>query len=194
MALTATNLPAVRVVNGAMLPTQTAPYGFTLVTPMLLYIYGNYNVSNSFGSSLGQNSAIYTWPAALMAGAITVLSGNWNDGTTSKWPLASDTTINAALLAGIVPSQSSYNSSTGTGYSGGMENFLRLLKGWGASGDLWYNGSIAAMFPSQYATNCWVQTGNYYAAPTRHWASDANFMDVTKLPPLTPQVVNLVTP
>jgi hypothetical protein len=78
-------------------------------------------------------------------------------------------------------------------YSGGVENFLRLLENW-SSASLWYNGSIVAMFPSQYATNFWQQTGNYYTAPTRSWAFDTNFTNLSKLPPLTPMVVNDVTP
>ena len=192
--LIGTTLPAVRVINGSMLPTQTAPYGFTLATPMPLYVYGNYNVSNSVGSSLGKNTTAYTWPAALMADSISVLSGSWNDGVTNKRPTASDTTVNAACIAGIVPSQSSYSLTTGIGYSGGVENFLRLLETWGATGDLWFNGSIVCLFPSQYATNCWVQTGSYYAAPTRHWAFDTNFVRWSGLPPLTPTVVNHLTP
>ncbi len=157
--LTSTTLPAVRVVNGAMLPSQTAPYGFTVVTPMPMYVYGNYNASNSFGSSLSQNSTTYTWPAALMADAITILSPNWNDATTSLRPTASSITVNAACLAGIVP-------STNTMYSGGVENYLRTLENWSSS-SLWYNGSFVAMFPSQYATNYWQQTGNLlYSHPT----------------------------
>jgi len=189
--LTSKTLPAVRVCKGGILPSQTAPYGFTVATAMPIYVWGSYNASNIVGgtlhSSLGQQSATYTWPAALMGDAITILSGSWNDSKTNKLPTASDTTVNAALVAGIVPSKSSYNSSTGIGYSGGVENFLRMLESWGASGDLWYNGSIIVMFPSQYATNNWVQTGNYYAAPTRHWAFDTNFTQQAGLPPLTPQ-------
>ena len=184
--LTSTTLPAVRVINGGMLPSQTAPYGFTIVTPQPMYVYGNYNASNSFGSSLGQNSTTYTWPAALMADSITILSGIWLDGVTSRMPSAVTTTINAAILAGIVPSTNSL-------YSGGVENFLRTLENWGSS-TLWYNGSIVAMFPSQYATNSWQQTGNYYAAPNRHFAFDTNFDNLAGLPPLTPNVVNHVTP
>ena len=50
------------------------------------------------------------------------------------------------------------------------------------------------MFPSQYATNYWQQTGNYYMAPNRHFAFDTNFVRLSGLPPLTPTVVNDVTP
>ena len=79
-------------------------------------------------------------------------------------------------------------------YSGGVENFLRMLESWGTSGDLWYNGSIMAMFPSRYATNFWQQTGNYYDAPTRHWAFDTNFVNPARLPPCTPWFGNNTNP
>lgn len=178
--LTATTLPAVRLVNGGALPSQTAPYGFTVATAQPIYVWGNYNCTNNTGSSLAVNNTAHTWPAALMGDAINILSGAWNDGVTNKKPTASDTTVNAAMIGGIVP-------STNSMYSGGVENFLRTLESWGASGDLWYNGSIIVMFPSRYATNFWQQTGNYYDAPTRHWAFDTNFTAQGGLPPLTPQ-------
>ena len=114
-----------------------------------------------------------------MGDAITILSGAWNDATTNKNPTASTTTVNAAILAGIVP-------STNSMYSGGVENFLRTLENWG-SATLWYNGSIVVMFPSKYATNYWQQTGGYYSAPNRAWAFDTNFVQQAGLPPLTPQ-------
>ena len=184
--LTGTTLPAVRIINGGMLPSQAGFHGFTLATPMPLYIYGDYNASNSFGSSLGQNSTTYTWPAALMADSITILSGNWNDAVTTKKPAAINTTVNAAIIAGIVP-------STNGIYSGGVENFLRALESW-TSSTLWYNGSIVAMYPSAYATNHWQLAGNYYNAPVRRWAYDTNFNSYMGLPPLTPLVLNHVTP
>jgi len=185
--LTSTTVPAVRLANGGMLPSQTAPYGFTLATAMPVYVKGNYNASNNLGSSLNLNSTVYTWPAGIMADAITILSTNWSDSSTGKAPTAGSTTVNAAILAGIVQSNTNgYSSSTGIGYSGGVENFLRTLENW-SSVNLYYNGSIIVMFPSQYATNQWVQTGNYYDAPSRHWAFDTNFTQQGKLPPLTPQ-------
>jgi len=194
--LSSTTLPAVRLVNGAMMPPMDAPKGFSVATAQPLYVWGNYNSQNTSGSSLGVNSTTHTWPAGLMGDSITILSTNWLDTNslakfqstdTSGGPTAGATTVNAAILAGIVPSGASYSSSTGIGYSGGVENFLRMLESWGSSKTLTYNGSIVVMFPSQYATNMWVQTGNYYAAPNRAWAFDTNFMVQGGLPPLTPQ-------
>jgi len=185
--LTGTTLPAVRVVNGGMLPPNTLGRGFTVATAMPLYVWGNYNASNTAGSSLGQTSDTYTWPAAFMADAITILSTNWNDATTSKNPTPGATTVNAAMLEGIV--QSTTNSGV---YSGGLENFLRLLESWSSSIPLTYNGSIVVMFPSQYATNSWLATGNYYNAPKRNWAFNTNFVQQAGLPPLTPQAKGVI--
>ena len=51
---------------------------------------------------------------------------------------------------------------------------------------------MVVMYPSQFATNYWVQTGTYYNAPSRKWAFDVNFLDYQRLPPATPQVRKLV--
>jgi hypothetical protein len=183
--LTGTVLPGVRVKNGGMLPTQTAPKGFTVATAMPLYVYGDYNASNTSGSSLGKNSTSYTWPAGLIGDSITILSDNWNDSTFTKLPTPTTTTVNAAMVEGIV-------RSTNGIYCGGLENFLRLLENWSSSIPLWYNGSIVVMFPSQIATNYQQPTGNYYNAPKRNWAFDTNFNQQVGLPPLTPQAKGVI--
>jgi hypothetical protein len=179
---TSTSLPAVRMANGSVLPDQ----GLTVVTPDPLYVLGNYNAS---GSSLGTTNTSNTQPAALFGDSITALSTTWNDSLyTSSYALGSRnpgaTTINAAAFEGIVP-------TVGANYSGGVENFIRLLENWSSSTALTYNGSIVVMFPSQYATNKWQATGNYYNAPKRNWAFDLNFQSNNGLPPLTPRVTKI---
>jgi hypothetical protein len=191
-----TQLPAVRVVNGTNLPSA---YGFTIATAMPIYVKGNYNVTDSSGSATAVNSpsaSYHSWPAALMADSITILSGNWSDSyinsTTLNSRTPTNTTVNAAILTGIVPSDPAISGD----YSGGVENFTRLLENWSNGGgvSLYYNGSITIMFPSQYATNHWQPTGNYYTAPRRPWAFDTHFTEFNGLPPLTPQVVNFINP
>jgi len=150
--MTGSTLPAVRVANGQQLPSSD---GFTVATPFPMYVRGNYNSQTPAGSSLGLNSTTYTYPAALMADAITILSTTWNDTVTTNNPAPGDTTVNAAMLEGIVPSDKSIPGD----YSGGVENFLRLLENWNGH-VLTYNGSIVVMFPSQYATSHWQNTGN----------------------------------
>ena len=184
--LTGSQLPAVRVVNGQQLPSSV---GFTVATPLPIYVKGNYNsqISGTL-TSLGTNNTANTWPAALMGDSITILSTNWNDSVTTKLPSPGNTTINAAMLEGIVAS----NPNISGNYSGGVENFMRLLENWSSSTVLTYNGSIVVLFYSQYATNTWLQTGNYYNPPKRNWAFDMNFTFASKLPPLTPQIKAMI--
>jgi len=125
-----------------------------------------------------------------MGDSITILSDSWQDSITTKYPSPSSTTVNAAMLVGIVPS----NPNISGNYSGGLENYLRLLENWSAGPVLTFNGSLVALFYSQYATNSWLDTGNYYNSPRRNWAFDLNFKNANKLPPLTPSVVNYVSP
>lgn len=197
---TAGQLPAVRLVNGPQLP----PDGLTVATPQPLYVEGNYNVTTDgvgFALTLGSTTN-NTVPAGLMGDSITILSTNWNDANNIKGLAlgtrkAADTTINAAALEGIVPSVT--DGSGNKHYSGGAENFLRLLEDWSqnsnahnGAGILTYNGSIVVMFNSKYATNSWQQTGNYYNPPNRQWGFDLNFTQPDKLPPMTPQVRSIV--
>lgn len=191
--LTGSTLPAVRVVHGSVLPSR---WGLSVATPMPIYVLGDYNIQTNSGAgssqqSLGTTNTTWTWPAALMGDAITVLSDNWldgyNAGTLLSTRTAVATTINAAFLGGIVPSA----FTTRKQYSGGFENFLRLLENWNGN-TLTCNGSFVAMFSSSFATNFWVAPVNYagyptpcYSVPTRRWSFDPRFLDSTKLPPLT---------
>ena len=175
--------PGIKVVNGQTLPNA----GLTVVTPQPLYVQGHYNAP---ASALGTANTSQTKPAALIADAITILSQGWSDGNGSKSlssRLAQSTTVNAAILAGIV-------KTTSASYSGGVENFPRFLEDW--SGDtLTYNGSMIVMFESQVATALWRGTGStigIYNPPTRNWNFDNNFLDPTRLPPGTPAVRTLI--
>jgi len=189
-------LPAVRLVNGQRLPSQ---YGLTVSTAQPLYVYGNYNVQQTSGGTVDTdtNYTADTYPAAILADAVTILSTNWNDllytnGYSYKLREPTNTTVNAAMLEGIVQTDPTITAD----YSGGAENFLRLLEDWGGDGaggqqTLTYNGSIVVMFPSIYATNHWGQA-NVYSVPTRHWAFDQNFKGASGLPPLSPSSRALV--
>ncbi len=183
--LSDTQLPAVRLVDGQQLP----PSGLTVATPMALYVLGNYNVQTPDGTSIGTNNTVYTYPAAFLADAVTVLSSNWNDGYDGSTTLAErpavDVTVNAAILQGIVPSATVGDNQY---YSGGAENFLRLLEDW-STNTLMYNGSMVAMFDCRYATNYWQSPGNYYNEPAWQRSFDTNFLNPGKLPPGTPNVV-----
>jgi hypothetical protein len=182
---TALNESGVRLINGDTLP----PKGLTVATPAPIYVQGHYNcpVANR-----GTTNTVGTVPASLCGDAVTVLSTMWFDtnsvGSTALTArIAANTTVNAALLTGLV-------ATTGTSDSGGVENFPRFLEDW-TSKTLTYNGSMVCMFYSQVATGPWNNIGDppgIYNPPTRVWGLDPNFSDENKLPPGTPAITVLV--
>ena len=186
--VTTATLAGVRVVNGKVLPED----GLTVATPAPLYVKGHFNLNNGTDTTSGQTNTANTKPAAFIADAVTMLSDKWSDSYNNKTSIGSrapeNTTVNAAILAGIVESQ---KDSSGTKhYSGGVENFPRFLEDWSGE-SLTYNGSMVVMFPSRRATNFWSY-GSSYTAPNRKWAFDTSFLNSDRLPPLTPQVRKLV--
>jgi hypothetical protein len=174
----------IRLVNGQTL----LPKGFTVATPNPLYIKGNYNAPSS---SLGTTNTSATVPASVVADAVTILSTAWNDANSTSGlssRVAGDTTVNAAFLAGIVP-------TTTASYSGGVENFPRFLEDWSGGRVFTYNGSMVVMYESKFATGLWRDTGSavgIYNPPTRNWAFDQNFRDPNKIPPGCPAVRVLI--
>lgn len=177
----AATLGAVRVVNGRQLPSR----GLTVATALPLYVLGHYNQTNA--AKLGTADTSTTLPASLVGDAVTILSENWSDAR-SKGAVtarkAMPTTVNAALLAGVV-------ETTQGKYSGGMENFPRFLETWGSENTFTYNGSLVKMFPSLYATNAWGKA-DVYSPPKRDWTFDQNFNDPERLPPLTPGLQKII--
>ncbi|HTD88409.1 MAG TPA: hypothetical protein VK850_17685 [Candidatus Binatia bacterium] len=174
-----TNMPGIRLVNGQTLPAS----GLTIATSYPLYIFGHYNCPNA--AHLGTLNTSATAPAAIVADAITILSGAWKDSEGTKLntarTLPTPTTVNAAFIAGIV------QTTSALGYSGGMENFPRFLEDWDSPAcTVTYNGSMVVMFESKYATQPWGNIGVYYDPPVRNWAFDNNFKYPDKLPPATP--------
>jgi hypothetical protein len=183
-------LTAIKLINAQIIPTNmtslSLPSGFTLASPNPLYIKGNYNCPN-ITLDQGTTNTTRSFPASLIGDAVTILSGNWNDANSnasfgSGVRPATDTTVNAALLAGIVYSSGPAQSQ----YSGGAMNLARLLEDWSSS-KLTLNTSIVSLFNSTRATAQFQFPGGYYYAPaTRLFSFDLNFLDYRKLPPGTP--------
>ena len=165
------NPRAIRVQNGAEVPSG----GITIVSDNPVYVQGDFNTgrssSNETPSNLGDPTAPeaddYTrQPSSIMADAITLLSNDWSDGKASKSlaeRVASNTTINAALVAGNVP-------TAGGNYSGGGENFVRFLENWTGKTFTYY-GSMMNMYSSKYATGIWGKA-NVYESPALRWYFD----------------------
>ncbi len=182
--VSASQQTAVRLINGQTLPAR----GLTLATVNPLYVRGHFNCTNN--AHLGTTNTSSTRPSSLIADALTVQSGAWSDGAsgsayTSR--VATDTTVNAALLAGMV-----YTSADGnTSKSGGVVNFPRLLEAWSGR-TLTLNGSLVNLFNSARATAQFQAPGVYYNAPNRNFNFDPNFLDSTRLPPGSPELRVLI--
>jgi hypothetical protein len=121
-------------------------------------------------------------PAAVICDAINVLSGSWTD-TNSLQPIqsgsytagaaraATSTTVNAALISGIVPTGSS-------GYSGGAEGFIRLQEDWRTQNFIYY-GSLVQFYKSLQGNSIGSATGQFYKSPgtTRYFYDYLTFAD-----------------
>ena len=175
-------MTAIRITNG-IAPPYNGGLGFSLATPNPLYVWGNYNCTNS--AHLATTNTSSTVPSALMSDAITILSSSWKDsmssGSASSRTATSADTVNAAILSGSMPSTGTSSST----YSGGVHNLPRLLENWGSS-TLWLNTSLINLYDSQRATSQFQFPGPYYQPPTRKFSYDSNFMDPAKQPPGIP--------
>ena len=170
----------VRLINGQTLPSA----GLTVATLNPLYIKGHYNVPSG---NVGTTNTSLTVPASLVADAITVLSGNWTDINSFfalSYRIASSTTVNAGVIAGIVPTGNGY-------YSGGAENFFRFLENWSGY-TLTFNGSMVGLYSSQTATAPWGASSDVYSIPQRNYALDLNFKNPAKFPPGAPELRTLI--
>lgn len=183
--VTASQKTAVRLVNGQTLPTR----GLTLATVNPLYVKGHFNCTNA--AHLGTTNTTSTRPSSLIADALTIQSGAWSDAASSgsySSRVPTDTTINAALLAGMVYSAGANGTSP---MSGGVVNFPRLLEAWSGR-TLTLNGSLVNLYNSARATAPFQNPGIYYSAPNRNFNFDPNFLDSTKMPPGSPELRVLI--
>ncbi len=173
----------VRLVNGSKIPSTT---GLTVASQNPVYIQGDFNTGGTGGSVPSNAGGAYNnnnlpnpqvsgyarASCSILADAVNILSNNWVDSHSSNGlssRIASNTTVNAAIVSGIVPTNV-YNDG---GYSGGAENFPRFLEDW-SNATLTYYGSMVELYKSQQSTGEWGM-GNVYNAPTRKWFFDNNF-------------------
>ena len=166
----------VRLLNGTKIPST----GLTVASQNPVYVQGDYNTggsppsdSNPSDATTPQVSGYTRAPCAVIADAVNILSNFWNDtnsfsGTSSR--VATNTTINSAILSGIVPTAPVGGDGS---YSGGAENFPRFLEDW-SHAILTYYGSMVELYQSGQSNGEWGKA-NVYVPPTRHWYFDTNF-------------------
>ncbi len=165
----------IRLKNGAIMPNN----GITVASANPVYIQGDYNTgggnppSNTGDYANPQVSGYTRKPCAVVADAVNILSNAWVDGNSSaslSSRNASNTTVNTAIVSGIVPSVSNY-------YSGGAENFPRFLENW-SNKTLTYYGSMVELYKSKQSIGRWG-SANVYNPPNRQWFFDTNLQVYT---------------
>jgi hypothetical protein len=165
---------AVRLVNGTKIPSM----GLTIASQNAVYIQGDYNTggnppSNSGDPTNPQVSSYTRAPCAVIADAVDLLSNSWLDANSSKATssrIATNTTVNTAILGGIVPTAPVGGDGS---YSGGAENFPRFLEDW-SHAVITYYGSMVELYQSGQSVGEWGKA-NVYVPPTRRWYFDTNF-------------------
>ncbi|PZR75146.1 MAG: hypothetical protein DLM73_06040 [Chthoniobacterales bacterium] len=173
---TATAAPrAIRLKNGSKIPAA----GLTVVSNNPVYIQGDLNTGGNPPSNSGNavdaitpQVAGYTRaPVSILGDSINILSNSWSDALSGTSPAASNTTVNAAIVSGIVPTAPVGGDGS---YSGGAENFPRFLENWSGHTFTYY-GSMVELYKSQQATGKWTTNASVYSPPVRQWYFDNNF-------------------
>jgi len=183
---------ALKLANGS-LGNIVAP-GLSIVSENPVYIQGDWNASVAAGFG---NPHVAT---SVIADAVTLLSNAWNDVNSFTSPYAlggrnrsANTFYRVAIIAGKGPSFPQPLggwAAVDFGTDGGAHNFLRMLE---QGGTVNYVGAIATFFFNRQATGTYKCCATVYGAPTRNFSFDIDFLDPTKLPPLTPVFHDLNT-
>jgi hypothetical protein len=188
---TSSSRRGVRLKNGGSMP----PGGLTVVSDNPCYIQGDYNTgsngtlqpdSNQPNGDPTRNTVpgYQKQSCAVVADAVQILSNSWNDANSYKavdQRKATPTTVNTAIVSGIVPT-----GEYGSNYSGGAENFPRFMEKWGKDTTFTYHGSMVELYKSQQNIGKWG-AGNVYDPPRRKWYFDRQFY--TDPPPGTLSII-----
>ncbi|MFN7978682.1 MAG: pilus assembly PilX N-terminal domain-containing protein [Vicinamibacterales bacterium] len=183
---------ALKVMNGSI-GNLIAP-GLTIAAENPVYLQGDWNASTGAGWT---GASVAT---SIAADTVVALSNNWSDINSFGNPTvmnpyditgrrrSSTTYYRVALISGkgtIFPA----GTVGGTfGTDGGAHNFIRYIEGDALATDLvYYMGSMVNFYYTRQNLMPHKCCNNIiYGVPNRNYTFDINFLDPTKLPPLTP--------
>ncbi len=160
---------ALRLINGSTLPVK----GVTFAAQNPVYVKGDYNT-------------VSKKPSGIASDSFNLLSNAWNDansGLSVSNRVASNTTVNTAVMTGNIESTSGH-------YNGGLENIHRLLENWSGK-TLTYKGSIVVLHNSETGVAQWGNA-DVYSPPARNWSFDASFLTANYTIPGFPSVYNII--
>jgi hypothetical protein len=186
---------ALKLINGGS-GNIVAP-GLTVTSENPVYIQGDWNATTGGADPFAAPHVA----TSVVADAVTLLSGSWNDTNSFKFPYTAsgrprqDASYRLAIISGKGPIFQRPTNGEGTtfGTDGGVHSFLRFLEGTG--GAVNYRGSMATLYYHRQAISpfkCCGVAGNgtiggiVYDVPTRVYSFDLDFLDPALLPPLTP--------
>jgi hypothetical protein len=220
---------ALKLVNGGRgnLPARGSQ-GLTVAAENPVYVQGHYNAcSNALPTVANAGSPVCATAgagfdnthvsAAIIADAVTLLSGAFNDIKTFRNPheagreaspasltnnladprsrQANDTWYRMGIIAGkglnFQHPGNNGNDHTDYGTDGGAHNFLRYIERWAQ--DLNYRGSILSFYTSRQAVGTYKCCDIVYSPPIRGYNFDTEFLTPTLLPPRTPMFRDLNT-
>lgn len=163
------------------------PQGLTIATPLPLYLLGDQNLSANT-TELDMGKPLAQWVPMLVAGDVVhVLSNAWRDEH-APWHRsfadsmfqrrATPTTLNVEVIAGWPVTRAGV-------YSGGIEDFPRVLEDWNAV-TMTVRGSFVVGHNAVYERWPRVSGGNIANPPNRDWAFDSHLEDLSRQPPGAP--------
>jgi len=207
---TAASPQGIQLVNGSYIapPSNGGAAGFTVASTLPVYVKGDYNgTTDTTGLSMmrtdnstnpptrysqtinpSTGAAVDTMPCAIMADAINLLSNAYVNTTGPGMGTATNTTYNAAMVAGDQLTAAN-GSSPDNGYNGGLQNLPRFLENWGGV-KCNIAGSFVNLWQSQIATGAYGQA-NVYVPPERHWDFDQHFNTPGGTPPGSPFAISI---
>jgi hypothetical protein len=223
---TLTNDYGIRIYNGRDLVSPVGSEvlkGLSIISDQAVYVQGDYNCGTACSQASFSDPVNVSQrkPAAVMADSINVLSNAWPPddswsnlliSTTQGSPIpnegrpASETTINAAFLAGIDitggVSGGGRDKNDATG--GGLNNYPRFHEDWSNANldpttfiPFNYQGSLVSLSEPRHVNGKYCGSGstgdcNIYNPPKRNWRyDDTQFNNAANLPPISPRTVFL---
>jgi Tfp pilus assembly protein PilX len=205
-------------------PATQSPYGFafndganlpaplTIATDQAVYSQGDWNRFDKQPASFLADSLSLLSESCLAKMSATDASGDTS--ATASNPAHLEGEINCGRLTGIKNATATIvnaaflartDASTATYYSGGLNNYMRILENWGGRA-MTYRGSFVSLGAPQEVSGQYAAcTGaaitaatpdgftapTYGCPPNRAWSYDTDFDTFNKLPPLSPRVIEL---